>query len=100
VFFEHARFGFLGGLPRTNSRAPDVQNSLVAGKNAGNFAGSAAFFENQSRKHLRIQQFASEFPMQTSREFFCQRRDLVRASRDEQGIRAKSDPPADMPNLE
>jgi hypothetical protein len=62
-----------------------VQISLVAGKNAGNFADSAVFSENPSRKHLRIQQFASEFPTQTSR--------------DEQGIRAKSDPPADMPNF-
>jgi hypothetical protein len=44
--------------------------------------------------------FAGEFPTQTSREFFCRRRELIRASRDEQGIRAKSYPPADMPNLE
>jgi hypothetical protein len=99
VFFEHAQFGFLGGLPRPNSRFPDVQNSLVAGKNAGNFADSAAFFKNLSRKHLRIQHFVSEFPTQTSREFFCQRRELIRASRDEQGIRAKSDPLANVPNF-
>jgi hypothetical protein len=55
VFFEHAQFGFLGGLPRTNSLSTDVQNSQVAGKNAGNFADSAAFLENLSGKHLRIQ---------------------------------------------
>jgi hypothetical protein len=77
-----------------------VQISLVAGKNAGNFADSAVVSENPSRKHLRIQHFVSEFPTQTSREFFCQRRELIRARRDQQGIRAKSDPPADMPNLE
>jgi hypothetical protein len=74
-----------------------VQISLVAGKNAGNFADSAVFSENPSRKHLRIQQFVSEFPTQTSREFFCQLRELIRASKDEQGIRAKSDPLANVP---
>jgi hypothetical protein len=35
----------LGGLPQTNSRSLDVQRSLVAGKNAGNLADSAAFRE-------------------------------------------------------
>src|SRR5271170_632453 len=40
---------------RTNSRYHDSQNSLVAAKNAGNFAESALFCENLSRKHLRIQ---------------------------------------------
>jgi hypothetical protein len=34
---------------------PEGQNSLVAGKNAGNFADSAVFRENTSQKHLRIQ---------------------------------------------
>jgi len=63
-----------------------VPDSLVARKNAGNFAESAVFFENLSRKHLRIQLFANEFPTQTSREFFWQRRELIRAGRDEQGI--------------
>ena len=44
-----------GSLPRINSRHPDVRNSLVAGKNAGNFVELAYFCENLSRKHLRIQ---------------------------------------------
>jgi hypothetical protein len=39
----------------------NVQNSLVAGKNAGNFADSAFFRGNPSRKHLRIQALAREF---------------------------------------
>jgi hypothetical protein len=33
----------VGALLRINSRFPDVPNSLVAGKNAGNFADSAVF---------------------------------------------------------
>jgi hypothetical protein len=32
MFFEHAQFGFLGGLPRTNSRAYNVH---AAGKMRG-----------------------------------------------------------------
>src|SRR5271167_5008516 len=44
-------------------------------ENAGNFADSAAFCENPSRKHLRIPSFASKFPTRSSRE-------LVRASRE------------------
>jgi hypothetical protein len=43
------------GLPRTNSRPSNVRNSLVAGKNAGNFVELACFCENLSRKHTRIQ---------------------------------------------
>jgi hypothetical protein len=45
-----------------NSLTSGVHNSLVAGKNAGDFADLAANFETPSRKHLLIQQFASEFP--------------------------------------
>ena len=52
------------------------------------------FAKDPSRKHLRIQQFASEFPTQTSREFFCQRRELIRASRDvSREIRSIADGP-------
>jgi hypothetical protein len=38
------------------------QNSLLAGKNAGNFVDSAAFCKYLCRKHLRIQRFVDEFP--------------------------------------
>src|SRR5271170_1458955 len=89
---EHdARFSsMLGSRPsapeklaaRINSGSHDGQNSLVAAKNAGNFPESAFFRENLSRKRLRIQWFAYEFPTQRSREFFCQRRELIR----EQGM--------------
>src|SRR5271167_1856924 len=67
---------------RINSRSHDGQNSLVVGKNAGNFAESAFSCEHLSRKHLQIQLFMDEFPTQTSREFFCQRRELIGASRE------------------
>jgi hypothetical protein len=63
-----------------------VPDSLVVGKNAGNFAESAFFCDNPSRKQLQIQQFADEFPTRASREFFCQLREFD--SR-EQGIRRK-----------
>src|SRR5271154_6127725 len=64
---------FRGSVPRR--LAADLcftvgQNSLVVGKNAGNFAESAHFCENPSRKHLRIQSFAGEFPTRERREFF------------------------------
>jgi hypothetical protein len=52
VFFEHAQFGFLGGRPRIKSQSRYVRNTLVAGKNAGNFADSAALCENPSQKYL------------------------------------------------
>src|SRR5271154_598012 len=53
----------LGGLPWIEiSQSLEGQNSLVVGKNAGNFAELAPFCENPSRKHLRIQAFADEFP--------------------------------------
>jgi hypothetical protein len=69
-----------------DSRLLGGSPSLLAGKNAGNFADSAAFCKNTSRKHVRIQPFVSEFPMQTSREFFRARRELIRPYRPEQGI--------------
>jgi hypothetical protein len=61
-------------------QSPGVPNSLLAGKNAGNFGDSAFFRDNSSRKHSRIQQFAAEFPTRPSRE-------LIRAS-------SESDPPS------
>ena len=64
--------------PRINSRSPDVPNSLVAGKNAGNFADLAVFCGNPSRKHMRIQRFANEFPARSSREFIRPSRELRR----------------------
>jgi hypothetical protein len=55
------------------SQSPEAQNSLVAGKNAGNFAESAVIFENPSRKHLRSQLFTDEFPTQTEQGIFFAR---------------------------
>jgi hypothetical protein len=50
----HARSRQVGPWParrlELNSRSPNAQNSLVAGKNAGNFADSAVFSANPSRK--------------------------------------------------
>src|SRR5271156_4580332 len=70
----------LAGLPRIEiSQSLEGQNSLVVGKNAGNFVESALFCENPSRKHLRIQSFADEFPTRARREFF-------RCAGNEQGI--------------
>jgi hypothetical protein len=46
----------LGDLQRIEiSQSLESQNSLVVGKNAGNFAESAHFCENPSRKRPRIQ---------------------------------------------
>jgi hypothetical protein len=66
----------------------------VAGKNAGNFADSAFFSENPSRKHLRIQYFAREFPTRSSREFIRASRELISTFRLEQGIWRQIDPRA------
>ena len=63
-----------------------MQSSLVAGKNAGNFADSVVFCENASRKHLRIQPFADEFPTQASRESIRASREFIPLFRPEQGI--------------
>jgi hypothetical protein len=68
----------LGSIPQS----PDVPNSLVAGKNAENFADSAVFCEHPSRKHLQMQWFADEFPTQTSRELICASRELIPACRE------------------
>ena len=40
----------LGGLPRINFTVPDVPNSLVAGKNAGNFAEFGRFLRKSVSK--------------------------------------------------
>src|SRR5271156_2219107 len=83
---------FRGSVPRR--LAADLsftvgQNSLVVGKNAGNFAESAHFCENPSRKHLRIQSFAGEFPTRERREFFGPRREFsVRSELGAKSIRA------------
>jgi hypothetical protein len=56
--FEHARSRKVGSsAARLGSilQSPGVPNSLVVGKNAGNFADQAAFCKNSSRKHLQIQ---------------------------------------------
>jgi hypothetical protein len=61
--FEHAAY-------------PTDGSSLVVGKKAGNFADSAVFCENLSRKHPGIQRFATEFPTRERREIFAARREL------------------------
>jgi hypothetical protein len=57
----HDRRWFRGGLSRINSRSADVQGSLVVGKNAGNFAESAVFWQNPSLKPILTQLLAYEF---------------------------------------
>ncbi|HEY1628549.1 MAG TPA: hypothetical protein VGL41_02035 [Roseiarcus sp.] len=79
----------LGGLPWIEiSQALEGQSSLLVGKNAGNFAESASFHENPSRKHLQIQLFVDEFPTSDAGNF------LTRAGiySDVQGIWREIDP--------
>src|SRR5271155_5836809 len=77
----------LAGLPRIEiSQSLEGQNSLVVGKNAGNFVESALFCEHPSRKHLRIQSFADEIPTRARRDFFRARREFFRCAGNEQGI--------------
>jgi len=83
----------LGGLP-ADSRLPDVPNSLLVGKKAGNFADSAFFRESPSRKHLQIQLFRDKFPTQPSRELIRASRELFPPARNLQGIWREIDPPA------
>src|SRR5271170_1383498 len=53
----------LAGLPWIEiSQSLGGQDSLVVGKNAGNFVESALFCENPSRKYLRSQSFEDGFP--------------------------------------
>src|SRR5271156_6848430 len=83
--------GSLGGLPRIEfSQSPEGPDSLAAGKNAGNFFDSAVFCENLSRKQLRIQLFADEFPTRTGQVFFCQRRELIRRAGNGREFRRKN----------
>jgi hypothetical protein len=65
-----------------NSRSHDGHNSLVAGKNAGNFTDSAPFCEHPSRKHQRIQVFADEFPTQTEQGIFLPAQGIFLPSRE------------------
>src|SRR5271169_6228332 len=74
------------------SQPPEDQDSLAAGKNAGNFLNSAVFCENLSRKHLRIQSFAYEFPTHTGQGIFLPAQGINSARRESQGIRRKTDP--------
>jgi hypothetical protein len=67
-------------------QSPAAQNSLVAGKNAGNLAESAVFREKPSRKHRRIQLVAAKFPTLPSRELFREGREAFPPFRLEQGI--------------
>ena len=67
---------------RLISQSHDGQNSLVAGKNAGNFAKSALFCEHPSRKHQRIQMFADEFPTQTEQGIFLPAQGINSPSRE------------------
>src|SRR5271155_642701 len=81
-----SRRRLLGGLPRIEiSQSPEGQNSLVAGKKAGNFFDSAVFCENPSRKHLRIQLFADEFPTQTEQGIFLPGQGINSARREMAG---------------
>jgi hypothetical protein len=58
----------LGGLPRSILQYPEGQNSLVAGKNAGNFADSAVFRENTFKNICEFSNLQDEFPVQSSKE--------------------------------
>src|SRR5271170_4049993 len=83
----------LRGSPRIEiSQPPEGQDSLAAGKNAGNLSDSAVFSENLSRERLRIQWFASEFPTLTGQGIFLPAQGIIRAGREWQGISRKTDP--------
>jgi hypothetical protein len=95
VLFEQAPFptaGASAARPPIKSTSLDGQDSLVAGKNAGNFFDSAVFCENLSRKHLRIQVLADEFPTRTEQGIFLPAQGINSARRESQGIRRKTDP--------
>ena len=86
-----SRRRLLRGLPWIEiSQSPEGQNSLVAGKKAGNLFDSAVFCENPSRKHLLIQSFADEFPTRTEQGIFLPAQGIILASREWQGISAQS----------
>jgi hypothetical protein len=67
--FEHAAY-------------PTDGSSLVVGKKAGNFADSAVFCENLSRKHPGIQRFATEFPTREAQGNFCRAQGIISESRE------------------
>jgi Metallopeptidase family M81 len=67
---------------RINSRSHDGQGSLVAGKNAGNFAESALFCKHPSRKHQLIQVFTDEFPTPTEQGIFLPAQGINSPSRE------------------
>src|SRR5271170_2332068 len=82
-----SRRRLLGGLPRIEFlQSPEGPDSLAAGKNAGNFFDSAVFCENMSRKQLRIQLFADEFPTRTGQGLFLSAQGINSARREWQGI--------------
>jgi hypothetical protein len=56
-----------------------VHNSLVVGKNAGNFAESAAFHENRSRKRLQIQQLEGQIPCADEQGIYLREQGIVSA---------------------
>src|SRR5271154_4582875 len=88
-----SRRRLLGGLPRIEfSQSPEGPDSLAAGKNAGNFFDSPVFCENLSRKQLRIQLFADEFPTRTAQGIFLSAQGINSAGRESQGIRRNTDP--------
>src|SRR5271163_2050987 len=92
-----SRRRLLGGLPRIEfSQSPEGPDSLAAGKNAGNFFDSAVFCESLSRKQLRIQLFADEFPTRTGQGIFLSAQGINSARREWQGMAgnfdAKTDP--------
>ncbi len=85
-----SRRRLLRGLPWIEiSQSPEGQNSLVAGKKAGNLFDSAVFCENPSRKHLSIQSFADEFPTRTEQGIFLPGQGINLARREWQGISAQ-----------
>jgi hypothetical protein len=52
-------------------QSPGVQNSLLAGKNAGNFRDSAFFLRNPSPNQVRNQLFARKFPKRRAGNYFA-----------------------------
>jgi hypothetical protein len=77
-----------GGLPRI------VQGSLVVGKNAGNFAESAVFWQNPSLKPLLTQLLADEFQNSLRGRVgnYSREQGIYSGFWPEQGIRRKTDP--------
>jgi hypothetical protein len=74
------------------SQPPEAPNSLVAGKNAGNFAESAFFCENSSRKPLRIQRFATSIPYAAEQGIISRKQGIDSAFSTRAGNLARSRP--------